>query len=322
VVEIAAEIVAHLRSMAKRHASTAGTITTTTSRSRRFTLERSTAALRSTSFERLRFRFEFRYLPFDDPDLLLREVQDYAARLLPEMHAVNADTGITFDELSALPGFDTGSDSAIAELGRCCNEGTVFNKVSFGAEASLFQRRHSAILCGPGHIAQAHHRTRVTLEQVERCETFLRRLIASKRPRGVTAAPTALCRHLVAAGKRAEAELVVAGLIARQFNVAVRSASINADWTSLNSLNGTVDIDDDATSSSSIRRKAKRRRANISGRNPGARRLTRRPAMISGAWSSGAALQFRHDRSLADASLAIERGRRRHLQGSMPCRRP
>ena len=60
----------------------------------------------------------------------------------------------------------------------------------------------------------------------------------------MTTAPTALCRRLVAAGKRTEAELVVARLIARQFNVAVRSASINADWTSLNSLNGTVDIED------------------------------------------------------------------------------
>ncbi|MET0683233.1 MAG: hypothetical protein ABWZ29_07825 [Casimicrobiaceae bacterium] len=60
----------------------------------------------------------------------------------------------------------------------------------------------------------------------------------------MTTAPTALCRRLVAAGKRAEAELVVADLVARQFDVAVRSASINADWTSLNSLNGTVDTED------------------------------------------------------------------------------
>ena len=54
------------------------------------------------------------------------------------MHAVAADTGITFEELSHLPGFDTGADSEIAALGRCCNHGTAFNKVSFGAEASLF----------------------------------------------------------------------------------------------------------------------------------------------------------------------------------------
>ena len=125
------------------------------------------------------FDFEFRHLPFDDPDALYREITDYAARFLPEMHAVAPDTGITFEELSNLPGFDTGVDSDIAALGQCCNHGTVFNKVSFGAEASLF---HDAgipsLLCGPGHIAQAHQPNEwVTLEQVSQCEAFLRRLI-------------------------------------------------------------------------------------------------------------------------------------------------
>ncbi len=125
------------------------------------------------------FMFEFRFLPFDNPDELLREVRDYAQRFLPQMRAVAGDTDITFEQLSELPGFDTGADSAIAELGRSCNHGTVFNKVSFGAEAALF---HDAgvpsILCGPGHIAQAHQPNEwVTLEQVAQCEAFLRRLV-------------------------------------------------------------------------------------------------------------------------------------------------
>ena len=60
----------------------------------------------------------------------------------------------------------------------------------------------------------------------------------------MTAAPTALCRRLMATGKRADAELVVADLIARQFGIAVRGAAINRDWSSLNSVNGTVDLED------------------------------------------------------------------------------
>jgi acetylornithine deacetylase len=125
------------------------------------------------------FVFEFRFLPFDDPDELLRELQDYAGRFLPEMLAIDAGAGIHFEQLSALPGFDAGSDSAIAEIGRCCSPGTVFNKVSFGAEASLFHNAGiPAILCGPGHIAQAHQPNEwVALEQVARCESFLRRLL-------------------------------------------------------------------------------------------------------------------------------------------------
>jgi len=168
-VEIACEIVAFLRGMAKRYRTKGrhdddydvpfttvhvGTI-------------KGGTALNIVPRD-CEFKFEFRYLPFDDPDALYKEITDYAARFLPEMHAVAGDTGITFDELSALPGFDTGADSEIAALGRCCNHGTAFNKVSFGAEASLF---HDAgipsILCGPGHIAQAHQPNEwVTLDQV------------------------------------------------------------------------------------------------------------------------------------------------------------
>jgi acetylornithine deacetylase len=130
--------------------------------------------------------FEFRFLPFDEPDDLLHELQDYASRFLPEMQAIAAGTGIHFEQLTALPGFDTGTDSAIAEIGRCCSHGTVFNKVSFGAEASLFHNAGiPAILCGPGHIAQAHQPNEwVALKQVARCETFLRRLLDQvSRPR-------------------------------------------------------------------------------------------------------------------------------------------
>ena len=57
-------------------------------------------------------------------------------------------------------------------------------------------------------------------------------------------APVALARRLVVAGRRGDAEQVVAGLIRRKFDMAVRRASINADWTSLNSLNGIVDTED------------------------------------------------------------------------------
>jgi len=55
------------------------------------------------------------------------------------------------------------------------------------------------------------------------------------------ASPTALARRLVAEGRRAEAEHVVASLIAENFELPVARLSINADWSSLNSLNGTVE---------------------------------------------------------------------------------
>jgi hypothetical protein len=55
--------------------------------------------------------------------------------------------------------------------------------------------------------------------------------------------PTARARALARAGRRFEAEAIIADLIATEFGRAVRSVAINADAYSLNSLNGFVETD-------------------------------------------------------------------------------
>jgi acetylornithine deacetylase len=124
------------------------------------------------------FEFEIRHLPFDDPEVFFADVQRYAETFLPQMHAVDAATYIEFDRLSALPGFDTGADSEITALGQACNGGRDLGKVSFASEASLFHGAGiPAVLCGPGHIEQAHQPNEwVGLDQLARCEAFMRRL--------------------------------------------------------------------------------------------------------------------------------------------------
>lgn len=124
------------------------------------------------------FDFEIRHLPMDDPDALFAEVSAYAKRYLPAMRAVAPETFIEFDAISALPGFDTQDESEIASIGRACCGGNDSAKVSFGTEASLFDGAAiPAIVCGPGQIAQAHQPNEwVRLEQLEHCETFMRRL--------------------------------------------------------------------------------------------------------------------------------------------------
>lgn len=124
------------------------------------------------------FDFEFRHLPFDDPEELFAEVKRFAATLLPEMHAVQPQTFIEFDPLSAMPGFDTHGGNEIAELGRSCSATHEYGKVSFGTEASLFHGAGIAtIICGPGHIEQAHQPNEwVAVEQLALCESFMRRL--------------------------------------------------------------------------------------------------------------------------------------------------
>jgi len=124
------------------------------------------------------FDFEFRHLPFDDPEQMLAELKRFAATLLPEMHAVDPTTSIDFDPLSTLPGFDSHGGSEIAELGKACTDAPEFGKVSFGSEAALFHNASiPTIICGPGHIAQAHQPNEwVAMEQLAQCETFMRRL--------------------------------------------------------------------------------------------------------------------------------------------------
>jgi acetylornithine deacetylase len=124
------------------------------------------------------FEFEIRHLPFDDPDELFREIEAYASTYLLAMRAVDPDCFIEFDLLSTMPGFNTAGDSDIAALGHACNGRPESGKVSFGSEASRF---HAAaiptIICGPGHIAQAHQPDEwVSLEQLAACEAFMRRL--------------------------------------------------------------------------------------------------------------------------------------------------
>jgi acetylornithine deacetylase len=125
-----------------------------------------------------RFDFEFRHLPSEDPDAMLAEVKRFAATLVPEMHAVDTSTYIEFDPLSATPGFESHGGNETVELGKRCTGANDLGKVSFGSEAALFHKAGlETIICGPGHIAQAHQPNEwVALEQVALCEAFMDRL--------------------------------------------------------------------------------------------------------------------------------------------------
>ena len=125
--------------------------------------------------------WEIRHHHMNSPEALFAQAKAFGDSLVPGMRAVAPDTGITHELRSVLPGFATGADSDIARLCfRCAGEacGTGAGKVSFGTEAALFaQAGVPAIVCGPGHIAQAHQPDEwVTLEQLAWCERFMRRL--------------------------------------------------------------------------------------------------------------------------------------------------
>ena len=125
--------------------------------------------------------WEIRHHHLNSPDQLFAQAKAFADSLVPAMLSVAADTGITHVRTSMLPGFATDAQSDIAQLCfRCAgtDASSAASKVSFGTEASLF---HNAgvptIVCGPGHIAQAHQPNEwVKLEQLAWCERFMRAL--------------------------------------------------------------------------------------------------------------------------------------------------
>lgn len=127
------------------------------------------------------FDFEFRNLPGDDPERLRAEFEHHVRSVIePEMHAVDPGTGFTIEKLSEIPALDTGPEARITALAQEFSECSETLKVSFGTEASQFQVAGvPTVVCGPGSIRQAHKPDEfVTLEQVARCERFLHRLMA------------------------------------------------------------------------------------------------------------------------------------------------
>ena len=180
-VEAAAEAVAYLKGMARRHRDHGPY-------DRGFDVAHTTVhtgvlrggtALNIVPHE-CTFDFEFRHLPGDDPDALLAEFRDYIENTLaPEMRALSPDAGFTLVPLSVLPALDNGPEVEVVGLAQELSGNDDIGKVSFGTEGSQFQRAGiPTVVCGPGSIEQAHKPDEyVEVEQVLKCEEFLRRLM-------------------------------------------------------------------------------------------------------------------------------------------------
>ncbi len=180
-VEAAAEAIAFLKSMARRHRDQGPY-------DRSFDIAHTTVhtgvirggtALNIVPHECV-FDFEFRHLPGDDPDALLAEFKRHVAtRLEPEMRAIEPDAGFSVTPLSVLPLLDTSPEAGIVCLAQELSGNSDLGKVSFGTEGSQFQRAGiPTVVCGPGSIEQAHKPNEfVAIDQVLKCEQFMRRLM-------------------------------------------------------------------------------------------------------------------------------------------------
>ncbi|MDQ7981263.1 acetylornithine deacetylase [Paraburkholderia sp. SARCC-3016] len=125
------------------------------------------------------FDFEVRALPGFDAQTVPDKLQAYAeSELLPKMRAVQRDTDIRLQALSAYPALATEADSEAARLLALLSETSEFGTVAFGTEGGLFEQAGiPTVVCGPGSMDQGHKPDEfITLEQLARCDAMMVRL--------------------------------------------------------------------------------------------------------------------------------------------------
>ena len=180
-VEAAAEAVAYLKRMARRHRDKgpydrAFDVAHTTVHTGVFN---GGTALNIVPHQ-CTFDFEFRHLPGDNPQQLIDEFKRYVSESLePEMRAVYKDAGFDIELMSQIPALDNSPETEVVALAQGLSGNSEIGKVSYGTEGSQFQQAGiPTVICGPGSIEQAHKPNEfVALEQIAQSEAFLRALM-------------------------------------------------------------------------------------------------------------------------------------------------
>ena len=130
-----------------------------------------------------RFEMDFRVVPGEDPEQWGARFEARVAEAEAEMQAVHPDTRIELRRKFRVPGLQPEEDGAAESLARQITGDNGRHVVSYGTEAGQFQERgYSAVICGPGDIAQAHQPDEfITVAQFEAGHDFMRRLVEKLR---------------------------------------------------------------------------------------------------------------------------------------------
>ena len=104
-----------------------------------------------------RFAVEMRVVPDEDITALAAAFEAEAARLDAALKAVNPQAGVTLTRFFNVPGLKPETEGPAEALVRRLTGANAAGVVSYGTEAGQFQDAgYSAVICGPGDIAQAH----------------------------------------------------------------------------------------------------------------------------------------------------------------------
>jgi acetylornithine deacetylase len=101
-----------------------------------------------------------------------------ATHIEPAMHAIDRRAGFSFEVDHLMPGMSLAADHPLATLVKQITGANSAGKVSYGTEGGYYQEAGiPTIICGPGHIAQAHQPDEwIEQEQLDACDAFIRRL--------------------------------------------------------------------------------------------------------------------------------------------------
>jgi acetylornithine deacetylase len=120
--------------------------------------------------------WELRPVRKADADFVKAALADYADRtLLPAMRAVDPAAGIETEVIGEVAGLEPMPENEARDLVAELTGGNTAGLVPFGTEAGLFQALGlSVVVCGPGHIAQAHKADEyLALDQLQACLDML-----------------------------------------------------------------------------------------------------------------------------------------------------
>ncbi|MEP1963796.1 acetylornithine deacetylase [Tateyamaria sp.] len=127
-----------------------------------------------------RFSMDFRAVPGDDVAALKQSYLTHVAKIERGMQAIHPDTRIEVNARFDVPPLKPEEDGEAEALVRGITGDNGVHVVSYGTEAGQFQDAgYSAVVCGPGDIAQAHQPNEfITVQQFEAGHSFMRDLVA------------------------------------------------------------------------------------------------------------------------------------------------
>ena len=125
------------------------------------------------------FTMEWRPIPGDAPRQHVERLRGWIGETIePAMKAVDPACGFAFDVALEMPGMALAADHPLATVVKQITGCDTAGKVAYGTEGGFFESAGiPTIICGPGHIAQAHQPDEWIAEsELGACDSFIRRL--------------------------------------------------------------------------------------------------------------------------------------------------